>query len=210
VKAQRELFHANLYRFDKKRKAGRFTIYPGFTDDIREASWEDFQESFLWGEERKNRFSEIVERTRADLPGLLEKHSEIIPKDKIKLIALGGSSLYGPRKPSERLSDVDLYFLIDEKSNKLNFQVLPDIHKSEEIPYHLFGTGFGDEARGPRQMHWILYPHFPIENHLSNEELKSIIEDLLDATELRQPEITEYMNRLERRISEKVEPEIIG
>src|SRR5258708_5234970 len=133
LKGQRELLHSNLYRFDNRRKVGKFTLIPGFTDDIREASWENFQDSFLWGEERKKRFIKIVEQARADLPNLLEKHSKIIPAEKIKLIALGGSSLYGPREEGERLSDVDLNFLIDEKTDKLNFQSLPDIHKPEEI-----------------------------------------------------------------------------
>lgn len=209
LKGQRELLHSNLYRFDSKRKVGRFTLIPGFTDDIQEASWENFQASFLWGEERKRRFAEIIERAKIDLPELVEKHKKLIPKDKIGLIALGGSSLYGPREEGQRLSDVDLNFLIDEKTDKLNFQVLPDIHKPEEIPYHLFGTGFSDEARGQRQIHWMLYPHFPLENNLSEEELQTLIAGLLAATEARKPKIVEYMNSIERRLKEQGEAQIL-
>jgi hypothetical protein len=210
LKGQRELLHSNLYRFDNKRKVGRFTFIPGFTDDVREASWEDFQSSFLWGEERKERFAKIVERTRTDLPSLIEKYSKIIPQDKIRLVALGGSSLYGPRQEKQRLSDVDLNFLIDEKTDKLNFQVYPDIHKPEETPYHLFGTGSDDEARGQRQIHWLLYPHFPIENNMSEGELKTTISNLLTATETRKPKITSYMESIDRRIKERAEPQALG
>jgi hypothetical protein len=209
LKGQRELLHSNLYRFDNRRKVGRFTLIPGFTDDLREASWENFQDSFLWGEDRKKRFAEIIEQTQADLPKLLEKHSRIIPRNKIKLIALAGSSLYGPRREGERLSDVDLNFLIDEKTAKLNFQDLPDIHKPEDVPYHLFGTGYGDEARGPRQIHWMLYPHFPIENNLSEEETNTIMSNLLAATEARKPKILDYMHGLESRPKERGEAQIL-
>lgn len=210
LKGQRELLHSTLYRHDNNKKIGRFTVMPAFTDDVREASWEAFQESFLWGEERKERFAEIIERARADLPALMEEHSDIIPKDKIKLIALGGSSLYGPRQEGERLSDVDLNFLLDERTAKLNFQVLPDIHKPEEIPYHLFGTGYGDKARGNRRIHWMLYPHFPLENNLSQDELEKVISNLLTATEKRKPEIVEYMESIDRRLKERGEAEILG
>ena len=210
LKGQRELLHSTLYRHDNTKKAGRFTVLPAFTDKERADSWEHFQESFLWGEERKERFAHIVEQARANLPDLMEKHADIIPKDKIKLIALGGSSLYGPRQEGERLSDIDLNFLIDEKTDKLNFQVLPDIHKPEETPYHLFGTGYGDKARGNRRIHWMLYPHFPLENNLSQDELEKIISDLLRATEKRKPEIVSYMDSINRRLKERGEAEILG
>jgi hypothetical protein len=210
LKGQRELLNSTLYRHDNTKKVGRFTVLPAFTDEIREASWEDFQDSFLWGEERKERFAQIIEQARIDLPELMEKHSKIIPKDKIKLIALGGSSIYGPRQEGERLSDVDLNFLIDEKTDKLNFQSLPDIHKPDEIPYHLFGTGYGDKARGNRRMHWMLCPHFPLENNLSQEELEKIISNLLTATEKRKLEIQKYMGSIDSRLKERGEAEIQG
>lgn len=209
-KGQRELLHSNLYSFDNQKKVGRFTQIPGFTDDAREASWENFQDSFLWGEERKKRFVEIVEQARIDLPELLERHSRIIPADKIKLIALSGSSLYGPRQEGERLSDIDLNFLIDEETDKLNFQVLPDVRKSEEIPYHLFGTGYSDEARDQRQIHWLLYPHFPIKNNLKEAELNTIISNLISATETRKPEIIEYINGIEHQLKERSQKQILG
>ena len=210
LKGQRELLHSTLYRHDNTRKIGRFTVLPAFTDESRETSWENFQDSFLWGEDRKKRFMEIIEQARIDLPALIKRYSKIIPHNKIKLIALGGSSIYGPRQEGQRLSDIDLNFLIDEKSDKLNFQVLPDIHKTEEIPCHLFGTGYGDRARGNRQIHWLLYPHFPLENNLSEDELKKITSNLLTATEARKPKILEYMDSINRRLEERGEAEILG
>ncbi len=71
-------------------------------------------------------------------------------------------------------------------------------------------TGFGDEARGKRLIHWLLYPHFPIENNLSDQEIKSIMANLLESTEARKDKIFEYMNGLEGRIKEKDEAQIIA
>ena len=169
-----------------------------------------FKIVFFGARSERNVLPQIINQARADLPELIEKYSGIIPKDKIKLIALGGSSLYGPRQEGERLSDVDLNFLIDEKTDKLNFQVLPDIHKPEEIPYHLFGTGYGDKARGNRRVHWMLYPHYPLENNLSQDELEKIIGNLLTSTEKRKPEILEYMESINHRLKERGEAEIRG
>lgn len=210
LKGQRELLLSNLYQHDNRRKVGRFLLIPGYSEEARGASWEEFQDSFLWGEERKERFAEIVEQARADLPSLIEKHKKIIPRNKIKLIALAGSSLYGPRKEGTRLSDVDVNFLLDERTARRNFDILPDIHKPEEIPYHLFGTGFTDEARGQRRIHWMLYPHFPLENNLDDEELKTIIADLLAGVESRRPQIMEYLRSIEPRLKEREEPQAIG
>ncbi len=210
LKGQRELLLANFYQHDNQSKKGRFILIPGYTEEARQASWEEFQASFPWGEERKERFANIIKQTRADLPSLLEKNSDVIPKDKIKLIALAGSSLYGPRKQGERLSDVDVNILLDEKTAKRNFDLLPDIRKTEEIPYHLFGTGYTDEARGQRRIHWMLYPHFPLENHMGEEETKTLIADLLAGAEARKPKIIEYMHGIERRLREREEPQALG
>lgn len=210
LKGQRELLLSDLYRHDNRHRAGRFVLIPGYSEEMREASWEEFQESFLLGEERKERFTKIVEQTRADLPALLEKNKSVIPKSRIKLIALAGSALYGPRKEGERLSDIDLNFLLDEKTPKRNFDILPDIHKPEETPYHLFGTGYTDKARGQRRIHWMLYPHFPLENHLEEDELKTIVADLLTGVEARKPQLTEYLQSIERRLKEREEPQALG
>ena len=121
---------------------------------------------------------------------------------------LGGTQVYSYFL--ERNLIDDLYLTIDEKTDKLNFQVLPDIHKPEETPYHLFGTGYGDKARGNRRIHWMLYPHFPLENNLSQDELEKIISDLLRATEKRKPEIVSYMDSINRRLKERGEAEILG
>lgn len=210
-KRNRQLINANLYRFENQKEHGRFTVVPGFTDDLNDEAWEEFRNSFLKGEERKERFSEIVESAQRDLPMLLEKNADVIPEDKIKLIALGGSSFLGPRKSGEKLSDIDLNFLIDQEDDTLNFDVFLDAEAPPEIlPYHLFGTGYSDEARGKgRQLHWLLYPHFPISSKLSNEELKGIIEQLIVSTEQRKDKILESIKNLDAILKEKSQERII-
>lgn len=210
-KRNRQFINADLYRFENKEEHGRFTIVPGFTDDLNDEALEEFRNSFLKGEERKERFSEIVESTQRDLPMLLEKNADVIPEDKIRLIALGGSSFLGPRKSGKKLSDIDINFLIDQEDDRLNFDVLPDAEAPPEaIPYHIFGTGYSDEARGKgRQLHWLLYPHFPIDNKISDEELKDIIEQLIISTEQRKDKILESIKNLDVILKEKSRDSII-
>ncbi len=210
-KRNRKLISADLYKLEHKKKYGRFTFMPGFTEDLEQNAWENFRDSFLKGGDRKERFSEIVNMAQRDLPMILEKYSTIIPKDKVKLIALGGSSFYGPRRTNERLSDVDLNFLIDEETDSLNFNVWPDSGSfSKETPYHLFGTGYGDKARGSgRELHWLLYPHFPIRNSFSDKELKSIIENLVLATEKRKEDLLESIKKLDNLLKEKSQDDTI-
>lgn len=211
-KRHRKLHHARLYRFRHLQKHGRFTTFPDFTDDLDEQSWEKFGESFLKGEERKERFSEIINLTKQNLPQLLRENRTFIPKSKVRLIALTGSSFYGPRREGEYLSDIDLDFLIDEKSNKLNFEIMPEVSSEpNKIPYHLVGTGLSDNARGERnEIHWLLYPHFPISNSLSDERLKDIISNLVSATHERKDKIMSSIKNLDVQLKEISEPSIIG
>lgn len=210
-KRNRQLINADIYRLENQKKHGRFIVAPGFTDDLNDASMEEFRGSFLKEGERKERFSEIIESVQRDLPMLLEKNIDVIVQDKIKLIALGGSSFLGPRKPGEKLADIDLNFLIDQENDSLNFDILPDgDDRSKSIPYHLFGTGYTDKTRGEgRQLHWLLYPHFPIRNMLSDEELRVIIEQLVISTEERKDEILESIENLDAILKERSQESII-
>jgi len=209
-KKNRERINAEIYRSKNTKRYGPFMLLPAFTKELSYEAWENFQKSFLKGEERKRRFSEILESAKIDLPALLEKYADVIPADKIKLIALSGSSIIGPRKEKEFLSDIDLDFLLDQEDGELNFDILPDEKKKEEIPYHLFGTGYGDAARGKgRDVHWLLYPHFPIQNSLSDQELKSIIERLVITTKQRKDEILETIENMKRILGKKSNEEII-
>ena len=96
-----------------------------------------------------------------------------------------------------------------EKGGYLNKKGEEIDFSEKRLQYHLFGTGYSDEARGPRQLHWLLYPHFPIENNLSEEEIATITSDLLAATETRKPKILEYMQGLEGRLKERGEAQIL-
>jgi hypothetical protein len=208
-KRNRKLINANLYKSEHKKKYGRFTVMPAFTEELDYNAWERFQESFLKGEGRKDRLSKILESAKGDIPHLLEEHVKVIPANETKLIALAGSSILGPRRENELLSDVDLNFLLDREDGKENFDILPT-EESEKIPYHLFGTGYGDNARGQRRdIHWLLYPHFPIENSLPDTELHSIIERLVVSTEKRKDEIFGSIEKMDKILEEKSQDEIV-
>jgi hypothetical protein len=210
-KRNRRLINANVYKLGHKQQHGRFTLMPAFGEELDYNAWEKFQDSFLKGDERKERFSEILESAKRDVPSLVQEHAETIPENKIKLVALGGSSFIGPRREGEFLSDIDLNFLLDQENNKYNFDILPTGKDKEKTPYHLFGTGYGDEARGEkRELHWLLYPHFPIQNSLPDDELRSIIERLVESTEERKDGIIESIEKTDKLLKEKSEDEIIG
>lgn len=211
-KRYRKLHHARFYRFSHMQKHGRFTTLPEFTNELDEQSWEQFGESFLRGEEKQERFQEIIDHAKQDLPGLLKEHKTFIPKNKIQLVALTGSSMYGPRRKEEHLSDVDLNFLLEEKSNRFNFEIMPEIPQEQnKIPYHLTGTGTNDSARNERsEIHWLLYPHFPIMNSLPDEKLKDIIGDLVLSTQKREDEILSSIKNLDSQLKETSETNIIG
>lgn len=82
-KRNRKLINANLYKYENKRRYGRFTMMPAFTEELEYNAWENFQNSFLKGEERKKRFSEILESAKNDVPVLLKEHGKIIPREEI-------------------------------------------------------------------------------------------------------------------------------
>jgi len=207
----RKLFHANFYHHNKREKHGRFTIMPEFTSDIDKSIWKAYKESFLKYPEGVSQLEKILGKVRQDIPGIINEHSDKIPAEKLQMIALSGSSFYGPRRPGESLSDIDLNFLIDEKTNQLNFEQLPETNNPDEFQYHIISTGKTDEARGKNHdIHWLLYPHFPIKNAMPNEELKAIIHELVEATRKRKQEILDKINTLDNLLKEKSETLIIG
>ena len=114
-KAYRRFHHVRKYQFDNERKIGRSTLVPPVTDELDKQLWEEFSGSFLKGEERSHRFSEIMAKVQQDIPKVLNKVSNDT-REKIKLIALTGSSAYGPRREGEQLSDIDIHCLLDEET----------------------------------------------------------------------------------------------
>jgi len=207
----RKLFHANFYRHNKREKHGRFTVIPEFTMDIDQNIWKAYKESFLKYPEGVNQLEKILEKVRQDVPGIINEYSDKIPAEKLQMVALGGSGFYGPRRPGEFLSDIDLNFLIDEETNRLNFEQLPEANNSDEFQYHIISTGKTDEARGKNHdIHWLLFPHFPIKNAIPDKELKAIIYKLVDDTRERKQEILDKINTLNNLLKEKSEPFIIG
>src|SRR3989304_6471387 len=89
---KRLLFHSNLFRFDHKRNAGRFTTKPPYTHEQEHIDWQEFSNSFLMGQERRERFQEIIQEVERDLPEIIDRYIGSVPNDKILLVALSGSS----------------------------------------------------------------------------------------------------------------------
>ncbi|KKT28171.1 MAG: hypothetical protein A3G02_00295 [Candidatus Yanofskybacteria bacterium RIFCSPLOWO2_12_FULL_44_13b] len=196
----RRLHHLKSYQFENHIKIGRHNVIPPFTSDIDKQTWELFRSSFLKGKERHDRLQYIINQSINDFPKIFSGiPSETL--EKIVLVALTGSSVYGPRRKGEILSDVDIHFLIDGKDASLNFEKMPG--QFDDIPYHIIGTGKSDAARGSRgQIHWLLYPHIPLENKLSHDRLIEIIDLLIEDTRKRQPEIQKYIKSLEVKIKD--------
>ncbi len=208
-KARRHFLHARKNDFENKQRVGKFTRYPAFTKEQQDDDWEMFQESFLRGGERKERFSEIIKMVKKDLPELLLSiPSEV--KEKIQLIALTGSSIVGPRKSGQFLSDFDINFLIKNAGAEENFEVFPPV-KESGVPYHLRGTGYADESRGKDyNIHWLLLPYFPIESSIPKEELKTITQNLVGSTLQRLDDIRLFITNMEKNLESKRESRIIS
>lgn len=208
---QRKLFHADVYRNDKREKNGRFTSFPEFTEDADKGMWKIYRESFLKYPEGIDRLEKILEKVRGDIPRIIDEYSDKIPAEKLQIVALGGSGFYGPRRAGEFLSDIDLNFLIDEETSQLNFEKLPDNNSLDEFQYHIRTTGKTDEARGENyDIHWLLYPHFPIKNEIPDKDLKIIIQELVEDTEKRKQELLNKIDVLDNLLKEKAESLIIG
>jgi len=198
-KRYRNLLHANLYKIDNKQEHGRFLLFPGFDEAAEKNTWGEFKKSFLSGSERIDTLNSIISSVKENISEIILKAGISIDDESVKLIALGGSSFYGPRRSGERLSDVDIYILLDKKDSDNNFEVFPKTSDAEtEVPYHIIGTGSNDESRGEkRQIHWLLYPHLPIVNRIENVELKSIISNIIEDTRKRESEIRKSIDDMD-------------
>lgn len=197
-KRYRALFYIKKHEYDTTQRYGRFTYRPAYTDEMRSRDWREFENSFLLGDERKERLENIIEQTTKDLPTLLDAASAHVRDSSFRLVALFGSSVYGPRRPGEVLSDVDVHFLLNNEGTEYNFEITPRYTtESQEIPYHLVGTGQSDESRGKRLIHWLLYPHIPLWNTISSEELNEIIQRIVQQTQRRAQEIQSGIEHLD-------------
>lgn len=193
---RREYLNQNkfLYDYYKKNWPARGGKVPSFTDKDSEEYWKEYRASFLHGDERQERFRMIIEQTKESLPKMLESKEIGKNRDKILLVALSGSSVYGPRKQEASLADIDVTFLMDSENSEYNFDIIPKGDKPSS--FHLFGTGKTDESRGSQLMHWLLYPHYPLDNRLDDASLRKIINELVNTTRLRLDEIRNGKDRL--------------
>ncbi|MEI7890866.1 MAG: hypothetical protein WCI36_02760 [bacterium] len=200
----RRLLNANLYKFDNKEKHGRFLVLPAFNEEAEKLMWDQFVGSFLRGKDRIIAFDSIANKVRENISVIMSEADMSIVDEKIKIIAIGGSSFYGPRKLGERLSDIDIHILLDDDTDFSNFEIFPKTKESEIInPYHIIGTGKTDQSRGKnRQIHWLLYPHFPVLNKMNSDELSSVIADLSNSTIKREGEIINTIDKMRKRLDE--------
>lgn len=202
-KSRRVLLHADIYRSEHKRRFGRFTVKPGYDKEQEKIDWQAFAQSFLMGNERKERFLEIVAEAEKNVPKFLERYSAI-PRDKVLLIALAGSSVYGPRRAGEFRSDFDIDVLLDQEKPILNFHVTHDQARADfGQPYEITGTGITDSARGNFTIHWLIYPHYPLVNHIDDGRLREIISDIVSDTRKREPELRKVISNFEAGIEER-------
>jgi len=210
-KRYRTLHHLNLHQFEHKEKKGRFTVTPQYSPGQEEIDWKEFSHTFLTGEDRQKRFRDIIKQTETDLPKIFETLGDDLQQN-VLIVALTGSTAYGPRKLGSRFSDTDLRLLFDVADDSLNTEIMPNAALKElGTPYHIIGTGTTDTARGPHSdIHWLLYPHYPLQNHLSDTELKKIIANLVDETQAKSDTLKNRVTELEEIITEKRKGVIIG
>lgn len=204
-KRYRIIHHLGLYQHEHKKTAGRFMITPEYSPEQEKIDWQEFSRTFLTGEDRKKRFSEVVSQTRADLPKIFLVYNDKFPEERIDIIALTGSNAYGPRKENARFSDTDVRFLFDVPDDTLTAELMPnDAMKDLGRPYHIIGTGTTDVARGPHaDIHWLLYPHYPLLNRLDDLQVKTIIGNLVQETRTRADVLRTRIAELEKFISDK-------
>lgn len=185
----RTMVHARMHDEDRMKIMRGFHVFPAFDADSEEQYWQKFSKSFLTGGERLERMRAIEARALADLHIIFETHKEI-DQGKVRLVALGGSSAYGPRKQDTLLSDVDLFFLLDSTTPEHNFDIRPREEEENKVPYHLIGTGTTDQARWAIEpVHWLLTPHIPLYNTYSDNELKQLMHGLVASTRSRKEKL---------------------
>ncbi|MDD5437953.1 MAG: hypothetical protein PHC70_02295 [Patescibacteria group bacterium] len=189
---------------------GRPVPVPGYSDDIKEKDWQEFRDSFLTGENRKKRFLELISQIKSDWNNVLHVNEIEIPENEIGIVALEGSGFYGPRKSEAFMSDIDIKILLDRSDNGTNFEIMPSIKNLGKPFYHVIGTGNTDGARFHREeIHWLLYPHFPVVNKYSIEQLDAIIEAIVKDTFARQSQIEQKIAALKTVIEKRKEDIIL-
>lgn len=202
-KRYRKIHQISYFKHLNREKIGRFISEPEYDQNKENEDWDDFKNSFLIGDERKNRFQEVVQLANSFSKEFIASRSAKTKKDfesEVLLSAITGSSFYGPRKKGEFLSDIDINYLLDDNTSASNFEVLPHINDSP--PVHITGNGYTDEGKSTReQIHWLLYPHYPIKNKISNEKLKFIIENLVQSTTDRKDKINNELADLDFKIN---------
>lgn len=192
--------------FIHQRGRGRTILIPGYTREIQEKDWQDFRETFLLGHERIGRFREIVSQVGSDWEKMLEENQIEIMKEDVGIVALEGSGFYGPRKADTQFSDIDIKILLKVKDGLRNFEIMPSIRNTDRPFYHVIGTGITDEARFQReQIHWLLYPHFPIYNSLGMDELRNLVRNLVTSTLARKDDLEKEILRLRELIEKRRE-----
>jgi hypothetical protein len=203
-KKYKQVFLINVRMRQNVQQIGRFKFFPSYEPGDTEADWKEFQDSFLHGRERKDRFAEILEHAHAksaEFARQMEESSPISSPSDVLLTALTSSAVYGPRKKGTFLSDIDVNFLLKDPTDELNFEVMP--REKDDPAYHLVGTGYTDASRLDReQIHWLLYPHYPIENHVPDNQLREVVAAMADSTLRRRPEIEEEMSRIDQDIED--------
>jgi len=211
-KRYRLLHHLDFYQHAHKRAAGRFLVTPEYPKEQEEIDWKKFSQSFLMGKNRKERIQEIIHETKTDLPKIFEYYGDKIQKPRIDIIALSGSFAYGPRKKGSSFSDIDLRFLLHTPDSSLNIEMMPDTAIQEiGTPYHIIGTGTTDVARGSNSdIHWLLYPHYPIVNRVNDGKLKEIIVRLVQETQGKMGVLQQRLETLNDIIEERRKGIIIG
>lgn len=201
-KRYRDIFLIKQHRQKAAQISVRTDFVEPYTDEVQDKSWDKFRSSFLFGEKRKEKFNRIVDISSDYSKKFINKISEQTGEDfesEILLTAIGGSSFYGPRKDGEELSDIDLYYLVNDQGTESNFEILPQRFNKPEV--HIIGTGYQDGSRLEReQIHWLLYPHYPLTNKLSNDKLKEVIQSMVESTTKRKGEIEAEIDRLDKRI----------
>lgn len=189
---------------------GRAVPMPGFTSEIQEKDWLEFSNTFLTGHERATRFQELLQQVGRDWEKMPEDYSIDVKSDDIGIVALEGSGFYGPRKANTPFSDIDVKILLKTSDGSRNFEIMPSVKNSDKPYYHIIGTGKTDEGRFYREdIHWLLYPHFPIINTFNKSELDKIISDLVVSTHQRKEMIEDKISTLNGRIEKRREEFIL-
>ncbi len=204
-KKYRTLLHIRKYQAEHSTRHGRFRVVPEYTNEQEKIDWKEFANTFLTGESRKSRFREIVQNTQKDIPDILDMCKHVVPVERISLVAITGSCVFGPRAKDASLSDVDVRLLINDPTyvpklglsgNEINLAL-----RKFGTPYHVVDTGISDASRGSfSDVHWLLQPHYPIRNMLEPAQLRAVLSSLVTETQSKIDVLRERVLELNQQI----------